>query len=79
MTIVAEWLIMMFLGITLVLMIFIWRIVTLANRRLMDSFAEQLRQSRREFVDDLHLLREELARSQRDVGDSLVRTISEIG
>ncbi len=79
MTIVAEWMAMMFLGITLVLMFFIWRIVTLANRRLNDGFAEQLRQNRREFTDDLQRLREELIRSQRDVGDTLVRTISEIG
>ncbi len=79
MTIVAEWLIMLFLGITLVLMLFVWRIVTIANRRLKESFEEQLRQNRREFADDSQRLREEIASSQRAVGDTLVRTISEIG
>jgi len=79
MTIVAEWLIAMFLGITLVLMVLVWRIVTLANRRLKDSFVEQLRQNRQEFAEESQRLREELARSQRAVGDTLVRTISEIG
>ncbi len=79
MTIVAQWLSVLFLGISLVLLLFVWRIVTLANCRLKDSLDEQFRQNRREFAEELQRLREETARSQRAVGESLVRTLSEIG
>ena len=79
MTIVAQWLSVLFLSISLVLLVFVWRIVTLANRRLKDSLDEQFRQNRREFAEELQRLREEMARSQRAVGESLVRTLSEIG
>ena len=79
MTIVAQWLSVLFFGISLVLLLFVWRIVTLANRRLKDSLDGQFRQNRREFAEELQRLREEMARSQRAVGESLVRTLSEIG
>ncbi len=79
MTFAAQWLSAIFLGISLVLLVFVWSIINLANRRLKDSLAEELRQNRREFADDLQRLREETARSQRAVGESLVRTLSEIG
>lgn len=79
MTIVAEWLSLLFLGISLVLLVFVWRIVTVANQRLKAGLDEQFRQMRRDFSEDSQRLREEVARSQRGVGETLVRTISEIG
>ena len=57
MTIVAEWLSLLFLGISLVLLVFVWRIVTVANQRLKAGLDEQFRQMRRDFSEDSQRLR----------------------
>ncbi|MCK5915465.1 MAG: DNA recombination protein RmuC [Deltaproteobacteria bacterium] len=79
MTIVAEWLAVIFFGMSLVVLIVVWWIVTLSNRRLKDSLDDQFRLNRLEFTDDSKRLREEVSRSQRAVGETMVRIVSEIG
>ena len=79
MTIVAQWIAMIFLGISVVVLLFVWRMVSHSNRCLKESLDDHFRLNRREFAEDSQRLREEVARSQKTVSETLVRTVSEIG
>ncbi len=79
MEVVSQWLPEIFSGLSLILLVIIWSVVTRFQRRLSRSLEQQFRQNRQEFTEESLRLREEVARAQKAVGETLVRTLSEIG
>ena len=79
MEVVSQWLPEIFSGLSLILLVVIWDAVARFQRRLSRSLEQQFRQNRQEFTEESLRLREEVARAQKAVGETLVRTLSEIG
>ena len=76
---VSKFLPEIFSGLSLMVLVIIWWMVARSQQRLSRSLEQQFRLSRQEFTEESLRLREEMARAQKAVGETLVRTLSEIG
>ncbi len=76
---VTIWLPGIFSGLSLLVLLIIWWLVADFRRRFNRGLEQQFHRQRQEFTEESLRLREEVARAQKAVAETLVKVVSEIG